>query len=66
MRRMQRIASLFLFPIILGTATLTSAQSNVAIVDVGKVFKSHPTFPQKLEQLKGEAEQFQLLSLIHI
>lgn len=63
MRRMQRIASLFLFPIILGTATLTSAQSNVAIVDVGKVFKSHPTFPQKLEQLKGEAEQFQLNSV---
>ncbi len=35
-----------------------SAQTRVAIVDIGAVFKSHPEFPQQLEMLKQEAEQF--------
>lgn len=38
--------------------TIASAQSGVALVDVGKVFEAHPRFSQELEQLKMEAEQF--------
>lgn len=34
------------------------AQTSVALVDVGKVFKSHPIFGQQLQSLKAEAEQF--------
>ena len=34
------------------------AQSRVALVDIGQVFKSHPAFAQQLEVLKAEAEQF--------
>jgi len=63
MRSMQRIALLLFFPLVLGAASVASAQSNVAIVDVGKVFKAHPSFAQKLGQLKGEAEQFQANSV---
>ena len=62
MRCMQRIA-LLIFPLILSVASLASAQSNVAIVDVGKVFKAHPTFPGALERLKGEADQFKANSI---
>lgn len=35
-----------------------SAQARVAVVDVGLVFKSHPTFSQELEALKGQADGF--------
>jgi len=35
-----------------------SAQSKVAIVDVGLVFKNHPSFSQDLEALKSEADGF--------
>ena len=58
MRCMQRIA-LLIFPLILSVASLAEAQSSVAIVDVGMVFKNHPTFPRELEALRAEAEQFQ-------
>ncbi len=34
------------------------AQTSVALVDIGKVFKSHPVFGQQLQDLKIEAEQF--------
>ena len=62
MRCMQRIA-LLIFPLILGVASLANAQSNVAIVDVGRVFKAHPTFARQLEGLKNEAEQFKANSV---
>ena len=58
MRCMQRIA-LLIFPLILSVASLAEAQSSFAIIDVGKVFKAHPTFARELEVLKGEAERFQ-------
>ena len=34
------------------------AQTNVALVDIGKIFKSHPVFGQQLEGLRSDAEQF--------
>ena len=34
------------------------AQTNVALVDIGMIFKSHPVFGQQLEGLRQEAEQF--------
>lgn len=58
MRCMQRIA-LLIFPLILSVASLAEAQSSVAIVDIGMVFKAHPTFPRELETLRAEADQFQ-------
>ena len=58
MRCMQRIA-LLIFPLILSVASLAEAQSSVAIVDIGMVFKAHPTFPRELETLRTEADQFQ-------
>ena len=39
------------------------AQTKVAIVDVGLIFKSHPQFTQQLADLKQEAEQFKASSL---
>ncbi len=39
------------------------AQTKVAIVDVGLIFKSHTSFEQRLEALKTEAEQFKSVSL---
>lgn len=35
------------------------AQTKVAIVDIGLIFKSHPEFSQKLAALKQDADQFQ-------
>lgn len=34
------------------------AQTNVALVDIGMVFKSHPNFSKDLQQLKLQADQF--------
>ena len=42
----------------LGFTQPVLAQTNVALVDIGKVFKSHPVFGQQLQALKTEAEQF--------
>ena len=39
------------------------AQTKVAIVDVGQIFKSHTQFSQQLAALKQEAEQFKANSL---
>lgn len=50
--------------IILGLVVLglgvssVNAQTNVALVDIGLVFKSHPNFSKDLEQLKLQADQF--------
>ena len=35
-----------------------AAQTKVAVVDIGLVFKSHPSFSQQLESLKSEADNF--------
>ena len=35
-----------------------SAQTNVALCDVGLIFKSHPVFSSELAQLKQQADQF--------
>lgn len=40
------------------SASSAMAQTKVAVVDVGLVFKSHPSFTQKLESLKAEADGF--------
>lgn len=39
------------------------AQTRVAIVDIGLIFKSHPAFSQQLAALKQEADQFQAAAL---
>ena len=39
------------------------AQTRVSIIDIGEVFKSHPTFPNELQALKSEAEQFKQASM---
>jgi Skp family chaperone for outer membrane proteins len=44
------------------TAT-TVAQTRVAIVDVGLIFKSHPQFTQQLAALKQAADQFKSASV---
>ena len=38
--------------------TDADAQARVAVVDVGQVFKSHPTFGKQLESLKTQADGF--------
>lgn len=48
---------------VLGILNTASAQTRVAIVDIGEIFKSHPQFTQQLESLKQEAEQFKATSL---
>lgn len=48
---------------VLGILNTASAQTQVAIVDIGEVFKGHPAFTQQLEALKQEAEQFKASSL---
>lgn len=45
------------------TAASVDAQTKVALVDIGQVFKSHPSFTQELEALKSEAEQFKASSM---
>ena len=40
-----------------------TAQTRVAIVDIGAVFKGHAMFTQQLETLRSEAEQFKASSL---
>ncbi|MCH2183248.1 MAG: OmpH family outer membrane protein [Mariniblastus sp.] len=44
--------------LILSLAATASAQTNVALVDIGKIFKNHPQFSQQLDQLKTQADQF--------
>ncbi len=57
----QRIFTSFM---ILGLTVLVlnvnslNAQTKVALVDVGMVFKNHPSFSQELESLKSEADKF--------
>ena len=38
------------------------AQTKVALIDVGAIFKNHPRFSQELATLKAEAEKFQAKS----
>ena len=45
------------------TVSPSIAQTKVAIVDIGLIFKSHPNFSQQLAALKQEADQFQTAAL---
>ena len=47
----------------LGAINSASAQTNVAIVDIGAIFKGHPVFAQQLESLQQEAEKFKAASV---
>lgn len=49
------VTGLFLFDF---SSTEVNAQARVAIVDVGQVFQSHPTFAKQLEGLKTQADGF--------
>lgn len=49
------LVGLFLLTICVSSA---AAQTKVAVVDIGLVFKSHPSFSQQLESLKSEADNF--------
>jgi Skp family chaperone for outer membrane proteins len=44
----------------LSFGSAANAQTKVALVDIGQVFKSHPVFAQQLDGLKKEAEQFKV------
>jgi len=59
------IVGFFLCPVLALSIGLTSAnaQTRVSVIDVGQVFKNHPTFPGQLEALKSEAERFKQGSL---
>ncbi len=59
------IAAFFACPVLALFIGLSSAdaQTRVSVVDVGEVFKNHPTFPDQLKTLKAEAEQFKQASL---
>ena len=39
-------------------SSVSYAQTKVAIVDIGKVFKGHPSFTRALDTLKSEADAF--------
>ena len=41
-----------------GFAATANAQTKVALIDIGLVFKSHPNFSSELAQLKSQADQF--------
>ena len=56
------VASLAVFSLAM-TLQSASAQTRVAILDVGKVFKNHPQFKGQLDALKQEAEQFKAVSV---
>lgn len=46
----------------LGLISTVNAQTNVALVDIGKVFKNHQQFTQQLDQLKTQADEFKAAS----
>ena len=52
------IAALVFSVCLVGFTTTTFGQTNVAIVDIGEIFKNHVEFTRGLEALKQEAEQF--------
>ena len=43
---------------ILGSSVFAQQKTNVCIIDIAKVFESHPTFRQNLKKLQQEAEAF--------
>lgn len=61
MKNKRWIAAFFACLAITTFANISSAtaQTRVAIVDIGLIFKNHPAFSQKLAALKQEADQFQ-------
>ncbi|MFK7768706.1 MAG: OmpH family outer membrane protein [Mariniblastus sp.] len=65
MKNKRWIAAFFVCLTITCFANLSTsvAQTKVAIVDIGLIFKSHPQFAQQLGALKQEADQFKATSL---
>ena len=61
-RRIALIVALLATFSLTGTQSVL-AQTKVAIVDIGLVFKSHPRFKQQLESLKTQADQFKTTSI---
>ena len=59
------IVGFFLCPVLALFIGFSSAdaQTRVSVIDIGQVFKNHPTFPKQLETLKSEAERFKQGSL---
>ncbi len=53
----------FLATVFVANLPSAMAQTRVAIVDVGLVFKNHPQFPAQLAALKKEADDFKNVSL---
>lgn len=53
----------FLVMIAIAMTSTSSAQTRVAILDVGTVFKNHPQFSSQLKALQQEAEQFKTTSI---
>ncbi len=62
----QRFIAVFLacqaFTLLTTFGSNAAAQTRVAIVDIGAVFKSHAEFTQRLDALRAEAEQFKSAS----
>lgn len=60
-KNMRWIAAFFACLLIAFFANISTsmAQTKVGIVDIGKIFKSHPEFSQQLGVLKQEADTFQ-------
>lgn len=44
--------------VLVALATSADAQTNVALVDIGLVFKNHPKFSAELAQLRNQADAF--------
>lgn len=59
MKITQRIAILVMALIGLVYSSSASAQTNVAIVDIGVLFEKHGTFQQQLQLLRQEADELQ-------
>ena len=44
--------------LVFGLTPSAQAQTRVALVDIGAIFKNHPTFSKSLAELKTQADQF--------
>lgn len=54
------ILSICTATLVISGVSTTQGQTNVALVDIGMVFKNHPDFATRLAGLKTEAEQLQV------
>ena len=58
--RRSLILSICTATLFISGVSTTHAQTNVALVDIGVIFKNHPDFATRLATLKTEAEQLQV------